>query len=136
MRVPSVLKLGCGILLVAAVAGCATYDTVPSASVTTLDPAASRWFRLEWTTMQVLGSNAQRLDGYVVNTAGEAARVQLLAQALDPSGQVVDQKIDYPEAPVPGFGRSYFQIGPLAAADHYQVTLWSAYFFTGGKKAP
>ena len=136
MGIRSVLKLGCGILLAATTAGCATYDTVPSASVTTLDPAGSRWFRLQWSTTQVLGSNAQDLDGYVVNTAGEAARVQLLAQALDASGQVVDQKIDYSEAPVPGFGRSYFRIGPLAAADHYQVTVWSAYFFPGGRRMP
>ena len=110
-------------------AACVTAGSMPSASVTTLDPAGSRWFQLEWTTTQVVGSNAQSVDGWIVNNYGEAARVQLLAQALDASGQLVDQKIDRPVAPVGGYGRSYFQIGPLAAADHYRVTVWSADFF-------
>jgi len=136
MRTPHLLSLAPTLLLAIATAACATAENIPSATVTTLDPAASRSFRLEWTTTQLVGSNAQTLEGYIRNNEGEAARVQLLAQALDGSGQLVDQRIIYPEAPVPGFGRSYFHIGPLAAADHYQVTVWSAYFFRGGPKNP
>ncbi len=122
------------ILLAITAAACATAESTPSAFVTTLDPASSRWFQLEWTTNQVVGSNAQSVDGWVYNNNGEAARVQLLAQGLDASGQLVDQKIDYPVEPVGGFGRSYFHIGPLAAADAYRVTVWSAYFFQGGAR--
>jgi hypothetical protein len=136
MSTPRLLSLAPTLLLALTTAACVTAETAPSAAVTTLDPASSRWFQVQWTPTQVVGSNAQSVDGYVLNTNGEAARVQLLAQALDASGQVVDQKIDYPEAPVPGFGRSYFRIGPLAAADHYQVTIWSAYFFQGGRRSP
>jgi hypothetical protein len=136
MSTPQLLSLAPTLLLALTTAACVTAETAPSAAVTTLDPASSRWFQVQWTPTQVVGSNAQSVDGYVLNTNGEAARVQLLAQALDASGQVVDQKIDYPEAPVPGFGRSYFRIGPLAAADHYQVTIWSAYFFQGGRRSP
>ena len=136
MSTPRLLTLAPTLLLALTTAACVTAETAPSAAVTTLDPASSRWFQVQWTPTQVVGSNAQSVDGYVLNTNGEAARVQLLAQALDASGQVVDQKIDYPEAPVPGFGRSYFRIGPLAAADHYQVTIWSAYFFQGGRRSP
>jgi len=124
------------VVLAITAAACATAEITPSASVTTLDPANARWFSLEWSPTQVAGSEAQHVDGYIMNNNGEAARVQLLAQALDASGQVVDQKIDYPQAPVPGFGRSYFHIGPLAAADQYRVTVWSAYFFQGGRRTP
>jgi len=136
MRVSRLLRLAATVLLAITAAACTTAETAPSAAVTTLDPASSRWFQLQWATTQVVASNAQSVDGYIYNNNGEAARVQLLAQALDASGQVVDQRIDYPEAPVPGFGRSYFHIGPLAAADHYQVTVWSAYFFQGGRRTP
>ena len=136
MRVSRLPSFAATALLAITVAACTTAETAPSAAVTTLDPAGSRWFQLQWTTVEVVGSNAQSVDGYVYNNNGEAARVQLLAQALDTSGQVVDQRINYPEAPVPGFGRSYFHIGPLAAADHYQVTVWSAYFFQGGRRNP
>ena len=136
MRTRRLLSLVPTVLLAIIAAACTTAETAPSASVTTLDPAGSRWFQLQWAPTQMVGSNAQSVNGYVFNTNGEAARVQLLAQALDASDQVVDQKIDYPEAPVPGFGRSYFRIGPLAAADHYQVTIWSAYFFQGGRRSP
>ena len=136
MRVSRLPSLAATVLLTITAAACTTAETAPSAAVTTLDPAGSRWFQLQWATTQMVGSNAQSVEGYILNNNGEAARVQLLAQALDASGQVVDQRINYPEAPVPGFGRSYFHIGPLAAADHYQVTVWSAYFFQGGRRNP
>jgi len=71
-----------------------------------------------------------------LTTYGQAAQVQLLAQALDASGNVVDQKINYTLSTVPGFGRSYFDIGRLATADHYQVTVWTAYFLQGRRLGP
>jgi hypothetical protein len=123
------------LLLAVAVGACATPETMPSASLTTLEPAASRWFKLEWSA-EPDESQALRVDGYIVNTYGQAAQVQLLAHALDASGNVVDQKINYALATVPGFGRSYFNIGRLAAADHYQVTVWSAYFLQGRRLGP
>ncbi len=130
MRTRRLLNLAPVAMLAVTAAACATAETTPSASVTTLEPAAIRYFTLEWTAKPD-STNARRVDGYIVNKYGQAARVQLLAQALDASGQVVDQRIDYSLAPVPGFGRSYFYIGRLAAADHYQVTVWSFYFFQG-----
>jgi hypothetical protein len=130
MRTRTLLNVARILVLAALVAACATPETTPSAAVTTLEPAASRWFKLDWTA-QPDGTDTRRVDGYIVNTYGQAAQVQLLAQALDTSGQVIDQKIEYALAPVPGFGRSYFNIGRLAAADHYQVTVWSAYFYQG-----
>ena len=132
MRIRHLLSLAPIVLLALTAAACMTAETMPSATVTTIDPAATRNFKLEWTA-EPHGINARRLDGYIVSTYGVTAQVQLLAQALDARGQVVDWKIDYPIFPVPGFGRSYFNIGPLAAADHYQVTVWSAYYFQAPK---
>ena len=122
------------LLLAVAVGACATPETTPSASLTTLEPAASPWFKLGWSAEP--DETRARLDGYIVNTYVQAARVQLLAQALNASDNVVDQKINYTLATVPGFGRSYFNIERLAAADHYQVTVWSAYFLQGGRLGP
>ena len=130
MQTTMLARLACVILLSATVAACATPYTVPSASVTTLDPAGSRYLTLDWSAAPA-GADKQHVDGYIANSYGRSAQVLLLAQGLDASGQVVDQKIDYGLAPVPGLGRAYFHIGPLAAADHYRVTVWSAYFFEG-----
>jgi hypothetical protein len=132
MRITRLVRLAPVLILAVAAAACATLETIPSATVTTLDPAGSRYFKLDWTAGPA-GASARYVDGYIVNTYGEAAQVQLLAQGLDAAGQVVDQRIDYPVAPVPGLGRAYFHIGPLAAADHCQVTVWSAYFIQGRK---
>lgn len=128
MRVATLVKLASVLFLAVTAAACTTAETTPSAAVTTIDPAGARYFKLDWTAAPA-GSATRYVDGSILNTYGEAARVQLLAQGLDATGQVVDQRIEYPDAPVPGFGRAYFHIGPLAAADHYQVTVWSAYFF-------
>jgi hypothetical protein len=121
------------ILFAITAAACVTAETMPSASVTAIDPAATRWFQLEWTTTPAVGTDTQNVDVWVFNTYGEAARVQLLAQALDASGQLLDQKIAYPVDPVGGYGRSQFRIGPLAAADSYRVSVWNAYFFQAPK---
>src|SRR6267378_2248755 len=123
------------LLLVVAVGACATTETTPSASLTTLEPAASRWFKLEWSARPD-ESRARRVDGYIVNTYGQAAQVQLLAQALDASGNVVDQKINYALTTVPNFDHSYFNIRHLATTDHYQITIWNAYFLQGRRLGP
>jgi len=112
--------------LAVAAAGCATADTTPSASVTTLMPGSERWFRLSWQAAPERASDLVRLSGEVENTYGEAAaRVQLLGQALDASGEVVGQKIVWLGPTIGGFGRRYFEIPNLPKADHYRVTVWS-----------
>ncbi len=110
-----------------ALAGCATADMTPSATVTTLMPDSERWFKLSWETVPERDGIHLRLRGYVENTYGEAAgRVQLLAQALDGSGQVVGQKVQWlGGGTVPGFGRAYFEVPRMPKADHYRVTVWA-----------
>ena len=114
------------VVLAVAAAGCATSDTTPSASVTTLMPDTERWFRLSWEATPERDAQLRRLRGYVENTYGEAAdQVQLLAQALDASGAVVGQKLQWVTGVVPGFGRASFDIPNMPNADHYRVTVWS-----------
>jgi len=112
--------------LVIGAAACATTETTPSASVTTLMPDSERWFRLSWEATPERANELRRLRGYVENTYGEAAgHVQLLGQALDGSGAVVGQKIWWLSGVVPGFGRVYFEIPNMPQADHYRVTVWT-----------
>lgn len=113
------------VLLVAiASAGCATAGLTPSASVTTIMQGWERYFRIEWEP-QVKGDGVA-IDGYLYNTYGSrAGNVRLLAQALDASNNVVAQTLEWVPGGVPNFGRSYFRIPRLPAADHYNVTVWS-----------
>jgi hypothetical protein len=110
--------------MVAATA-CATAETTPSATVTTLMPDAERWFRINW-DVRPERDGARRLSGYVENTYGEAAaRVQLLGQALDASGALVGQRLQWVHGAIPGFGRVYYEIPGMPAADHYRVSVWA-----------
>jgi hypothetical protein len=113
------------VALVLAVAGCATVETTPSATVTTLMPGSERFFRINWDVRPDAG-DTRRLSGYVQNTYGEAAdRVQLLGQALDPSGAVLGQRLQWVQGAIAGFGRAYYEIPGMPAAEHYRVTVWA-----------
>ena len=114
-----------GLVLMLA-AACATPDTTPSATVTTLMPDAERWFRINWDVSPERGGDSRRLSGYVENTYGEAAgKVQLLGQARSSSGAVVGQRLQWVHGAIPGFGRVYYEIPGMPPADHYRVTVWA-----------
>jgi hypothetical protein len=51
--------------------------------------------------------------------------VQLLAQGLDASGNVVGQKIVWLSGMVPGLQRSYFRISNMPPAAQYRVSVWA-----------
>ena len=122
MRGSIVLRITVGLLL----AGCTTAATTPSATVTTLTPGAEQWFRLSWEPVPEKDGAHVRLRGYLENTYGEAVgRVQLLAQALDTSGNVVDQKIAWVPGAVPAFDRVYYEIPGMLTANRYRVTVWA-----------
>jgi hypothetical protein len=83
-----------------------------------------RHFSLEWTVQPEKGGG-RRLSGYVYNHHGEfALSVRLLAQALDPAGAVVGQRIEWVPQGVGGFGRTYFEVPHLPPSDNYRVTVW------------
>jgi len=122
MRESIVLGIAVGLLLVS----CTTSAITPSATVTTLVPGAERWFRLTWEPVAESDGARVRLRGYLENTYGEAVgRVQLLAQALDSSGNVVDQQIAWVPGAVPAFDRVYYEIPNMLAANQYRVTIWA-----------
>src|SRR5256885_1232433 len=78
MKVISIVAAG---MFVAALVGCATTETQPSASVTSLAPSAQHWFRISWTAEP--GRNGERrLSGYVERAArrrgGPISRLQPL----------------------------------------------------------
>jgi hypothetical protein len=121
----STRRLMMAVGLALAAAGCATPDTTPSATVTTLMPGSERFFRVNWDVRPERG-DTRRLSGYVENTYGEAAaRVQLLGQALDTSGAVLGQRLQWVHGAIPGFGRVYYEIPGMPPADHYRVTVWA-----------
>jgi hypothetical protein len=121
----STTRLITAVALALAAAGCATPDTTPSATVTTLMPGSERFFRINW-DVSAERADTRRLSGYVENTYGEAAgRVQLLGQALDTSGGVVGQRLQWVHGAIPGFGRVYYEIPGMPVADHYRVTVWA-----------
>jgi hypothetical protein len=120
------MRLSILVLLLTGCAGAGAAGSLqPSATVTTTSPASENIFRVDW-SVATTGPNARRIEGYVHNTYGvSAARVQMLGQALDASGNLVGQRLVWVPGSVPQFGRSYFTIDPLPPADHYRVTVWA-----------
>ena len=122
--VSAVLRVG---LIVVALAGCGLaldYPAPPTGSMVTLMPGWERYFSLQWTAGPER-EGSRRLDGYVVSHYGDyAADLRLLVQSRDASDAVVAQRIVPVTTGVGGFGRAYFDIRNLPAADHYQVFVW------------
>ena len=103
-------------------AGCAGGATgmTPSASTTTTIVGWERWMGVDFT------AGDRQIDGYVYSKYGTAiTEVRLLAQALDASGNVVGQKLEWVPGIVPGLQRAYFRISGLPPAAHYRVSVWS-----------
>jgi len=112
--------------------GTASAYLTPSGSTTTLMQGWDHWFKLDW-TVESEPAGGKRIRGYITNEYGEAAEpLRVLAQALDVSGAVVDQKITWVPEGVGGFERAYFEVSHLAAADHYRVSVWDYSFLQAG----
>jgi hypothetical protein len=127
----SILTLARLGLIAVAMTACGTVSSSlnPSASATTLMAGWERHFTLEW-TVEPKPDGARQLDGYVSSTyGGNAQSVRLLGQALDRAGAIVGQRIVWVPEGVGGFGRTYFEIPDLPAADHYRVSVWDYSFF-------
>jgi len=119
-------------MLLAVLVGCATTDTQPSATVTSLVPDVQRWFKVDWTAAPERDGE-RRLSGYVQSAIKEPVnKVQLLAQALDGSGNVVAQRLEWVPETIPAFGRQYFDIPRMPPAPEYRVTVWAFDRIKGG----
>jgi hypothetical protein len=119
----NVMATSRALALASALVGC-SIGPMPSATVTTANPVAQNYFKLQY---GVEGTGASRtVSGYVINEYGAPmARVQLLVQALDAADTVLAQKIQFVPGTLPPFGRSYFEIRKLPPADKYRVTVWA-----------
>ena len=112
-----------------------TYLT-PSRSTTTLMQGWDHWFKLDW-TVESESDGGKRIRGYITNEYGESAEpLRMLAQALDASGAVVDQKITWVPEGVGGFERAYFEVSHLPSADHYRVSVWDYSFLQAESERP
>ena len=130
MKVASIL-VAAG-MLAAALVGCVTTETQPSAAVTSLAPDAQRWFKVDWKA-EPDHNGERRLSGHIDSALGEPAKnVQLLAQALDASGNVIGQRIEWLPELIPALGRAYFEIPKMPAAAGYRVTVWAFDRVKGG----
>jgi hypothetical protein len=119
-------------MLVGSLVGCATTETQPSASVTSLAPNAQQWFSVSWAA-DPERNGERRLHGHIDSSLGEAAnRVQLLAQALDASGNVIGQRLEWMPEMIPALGRAYFEVPKMPVAAQYRVTVWSFDRLKGG----
>ena len=113
-------------LIVVALAGCglAMEYPAPSGPMTTLIPGWERYFSLQWTA-EPDRDGSRRVDGYITSKYGEyAADMRILVQARDGSDAIVTQRIVPVTTGVGGFGRTYFDVRHMPAADHYQVFVW------------
>ncbi len=113
-------------LIAAVTAACAGTNASPplTTTATTLMSGWEQHFTVEWAADQ--GQNgARRVTGYVYNRKGEYAEdLRVLAQALDPAGAVIGQRIAIVSGGVGG-GGAYFEVPNLPAASSYRVSVWN-----------
>lgn len=96
-------------------------------------PAWERYFTVSWETFERRGR--PHLSGYVVNRYGEpAARIQLLVEALDSSGQIVAQRMEWLGGDLGAFSRVYFEVPVPQPASSYRVSVFAFDFLQFGNK--
>jgi hypothetical protein len=107
-------------------AACSTSEVTPSASVTTVQPVWPQYFTLEWSAEPDAAGSA-RIAGYLSSNskAFPARDIQILAQALDGSGSVIGQRIEWVPGVLPPSGRIYFMVAGLPPATAYRVDVWN-----------
>ena len=127
------IKLG---LLAAAVSACASVSN-PLTQTTEYDTLMPGWeskFSIEWKA-QPEPDGTSRLYGRIASHYGEyASPFRVLGMAVDSSGKVIGQRIEWVPGGVPGFTQAYFEIGHLPAAPSYRVTVWD-YTFIEARRA-
>ena len=117
------LELGLIALTVSACATAANPLTGPTA-FDTLVPGWESKFRLDW-RVEPAQDGTSRLYGQVSSHYGQHAEpFRVLGMAVDSSGKVIGQRIEWVPGGVPGFAQAYFEIGRLAGAASYRVTVW------------
>src|SRR6266478_19087 len=129
-RFRSVLAVARLALITVAMTACGTASgyLTPSESTTTLMLGWEQRFTLAWSVGPEPGG-ADRVRGYVTNEYGSPAEfLRLLAQALDPSGAVVGQRIAWVPGALVDLGAHISRSLNCPAADHYRVSVWDFSF--------
>jgi hypothetical protein len=92
-----------------------------------------RVFRVEWEVPEY-SARGPVVTGYVYNqTSNRAGSVQLQAEVLDGSGQVVGQGTGWVYGDVPPAGRGYFVVSIPRRGSAYRVTIVSFSWQTSGR---
>jgi hypothetical protein len=106
-------------LLAAVLGGCAGLEPPPD----NLTVGEGRLLHAEW-TLDEPELNRPRVFGYVVNTYYYfATRVQVLVEAFDADGGLVERRFAWVLGGVPPGNRTYFEVADLSLADRYRVTV-------------
>ena len=113
-------------VIIVAVSACASIGN-PLTDPTEFDSLAPGWeskFSIDWNVAPGRdGTN--RLYGRITSHYGQyASPFRVLGMAVDSSGKVVAQRIEWVPGGVPGFGHVYFEIDHLTVAPSYRVTVW------------
>jgi len=99
--------------------GCASLEPVPE----DLEVGEGRLIHAEWMVDEP-EFNDPRVSGYVVNTYYYfATQVQVLVEAFDAQGTVVERRFSWVLGGVPPGHRTYFEVRHLPPADRYRVTV-------------
>ena len=116
---PRSLGLGGGLLLALLSAGCAGLEPPPG----TLEVGEGRLIHAEW-TLDEPEFNEARVSGYVVNTYYYfATQVQVLVEAFDERGVLLERRFSWVLGGVPPSHRTYFEVRKLPPAERYRVTV-------------
>lgn len=125
-------------LIAVVVSACATWgDPLTSRTeYNTLVPGWESKFTLDW-KVEPAKDGTSRLYGQVSSHYGQyASPFRVLGMAVDSSGKVIGQRIEWVPGGVPGFTQVYFEIDHMAAAASYKVTVWDYTFIEAGGTLP
>ena len=88
-----------------------------------LMPGWERFFSVTWSPSQSRGRSV--LDGYIKNRSPyTVSNVRILVDSLDPSGQIIDQRLSWVAGSLGSDGRLYFEV-PVSPAPGYRVSVYS-----------
>ena len=117
--------------MIALVASTCANASNPLTSPTEFDSLVPGWqskFALDWKT-EAAKDGTSIVYGRVRSLYGQhASPFRVLGMAVDASGKVIGQRIEWVPGGVPGFGQVYFEIDHLVPAASYRVTVWDYTF--------
>lgn len=115
---PRSLALGIAVLT-AVLGGCAGLEPPPE----NLTIGEGQLLHAEW-ALDEPEINRPRVSGYVVNTYYYfATQVQVMVEAFDERGALMERRFAWVLGGVPPSHRTYFEVANLPPADRYRVTV-------------